>query len=884
MLYTALHEVLSRRLASLLTIAGLVTASLGFVVLTATSQTEGATLTGDIGKAWNTPYDILVRPHGAANASEAASGSVRPNYLGGLYGGITQAQLDKIRAIEGVDVAAPVAVAGIVTWAATKRYSLAAPLGNSTFTGIRLIQQATGDAGMSTFPSATNFALAASTGTLVRERPTGTGYYKLVAGSTSVECGSPPRQTPLSCWGSTGPCPNADSCGLTADHLFDMTAVLQLPMVVAGVDPGAEAKLAGLDRCVTDGRYLTAGDQPTRGERSLNVPTIFSDHTFVDEALHVQLATATNPTVADATDPFPGATWSSIVDETISADALYRETLVGANQPAITLSNTWTQGDVAYSGTDDRLTAVGRPPDYAVFANPVFSGGGETDPSRFAPPEAHDVWFRPVTAHFFNNSFTGTQAVPAFVRVGQYDPGCLAGFNPLAGGRLEAYAPASVQLANGGLLKPTASVGGYVNLPPSILTTLAGVQAFTDPVRYSGASGAAFISVIRVRVNGTGEVGSVAEARLTRVAAQIREATGLDVDIVKGASPRTVQVQLPAGSFGRPALSVSEPWSVKGVGFRFFRAVSSQNLALFVLVLIAGIVLVGQTAYLSVSRRRQEFAVLRALGWPSGHIARLVLTETVILAMVATVFGLAVGLPIAVMVGSQAGWLQVLGVVPATFAVAVAAAIIPAWTASRAPLIQSLTRTASDRRSSVPRSLAAVGVRELLSSWRVEALLGSAVVALGAGMAGAVLVVSSAFRGQLDATVLGVYLTGQVRGFHVVAALLTLGVGTVAAAEVIALSYLERRQHLAVLRALGWPRRAVFQFMGGQAAFIAVAGGFVGALVVVVAAKALGAAPGATLSAAAATFAIAVAASGLASAFPLAHAGAGPVATALRGE
>jgi len=95
------------------------------------------------------------------------------------------------------------------------------------------------------------------------------------------------------------------------------------------------------------------------------------------------------------------------------------------------------------------------------------------------------------------------------------------------------------------------------------------------------------------------------------------------VDIVRGSSPRSIAVDLPAGKFGRPALTVTEGWAVKGVAFRFLRAVATQDLALFALVLVAAMVLVTETAFASANRRRAEFGVLRAMGWSGASIGAL---------------------------------------------------------------------------------------------------------------------------------------------------------------------------------------------------------------------------------------------------------------------
>src|SRR5262249_40619977 len=57
-------------------------------------------------------YDILVRPKASRTALEDQTGTVQPDFLAGLYGGITMAQDGKIRRIPGGQVAAPIALVG----------------------------------------------------------------------------------------------------------------------------------------------------------------------------------------------------------------------------------------------------------------------------------------------------------------------------------------------------------------------------------------------------------------------------------------------------------------------------------------------------------------------------------------------------------------------------------------------------------------------------------------------------------------------------------------------------------------------------------------------------------------------------------------------------
>ena len=96
-------------------LAGVLVATTGFVVLTGATTTSRLEATGTVERNTRAAYDILVRPTGTHTALEPERRLVRPNYLSGIYGGITTGQYERVKAIAGVDVAAPIAMLGYST-------------------------------------------------------------------------------------------------------------------------------------------------------------------------------------------------------------------------------------------------------------------------------------------------------------------------------------------------------------------------------------------------------------------------------------------------------------------------------------------------------------------------------------------------------------------------------------------------------------------------------------------------------------------------------------------------------------------------------------------------------------------------------------------------
>lgn len=885
MLRLALRELISRRTASLVAALGLLTATLGFIALASTSKTAEAVLTGSIGNAWQTPYDLLVRPSGSSSELETKDGLVRPNFLTGLNGGISIVQLGEIRKIVGVQVAAPIAMVGFIQWPGQLTVELG-PASTAPVTVFRVSTTADGSGGQSSYPLQDQYVIVAPHGVITNNSPSSVtmsaGSHTITCDGLGIVCAAP-----TVC--SISDLPNGrgeqqECSAVSPADLTKTTLSFDEPLMIAGIDPAAEAALDGLNHCVVSGRYLNDSDtvpassQPTADAPS-TLPILVSNRTFLDETLHLSISrTSAASSVLTGAAPTSLGGWNSVGGEVITAQNLYQDFLNRALQFYDT-SAVISTGDVTYQVLGNgHLAAQTQPADLGAYVNNAYTQAPVAG-EQAAPIEAHDDWFRSLTAHL-----PSAQYIHRWSAVGQYDPTCLPSFSPLAGGRMDVFAPPTVRLPDGRTMGPTRNEAGYVNSPPLLLTTLSGAEYFADKSRYSGAPGDKFISAIRVKVSGTTIPGAVSEARLSRAAAEIHAQTGLDVDIVKGSSPKTINVFLPAGKFGQPAVTVSEGWSVKGVAFRFQEAIQGQNLALFVLVLVGAMILVGQTSYTSVRRRRREFGMLRAIGWPARRVSWLVEAQMLLLGLMVGLIALGCGFGMsqALHLGTQT-W-QWLLAVPLAVAVAGLAAVAPAIAASRGSTVAVMAGGGRVRRSRVPRSALALGLRELFGAWRGEAVLGLVAVGIGSGLLGAVVLVAGTFRGQLDTTVLGTYLSAEVQPFHAVLAAIALAIGALAAAEIVTLSYLERQPGLAALRALGWPRLMVVQVVAGQALAFGIVGGLAGGLLVVVGGLAVGASGAAVLVAGGSALGAALVATGLAVVVPLALAYRLLPAGALRGE
>jgi putative ABC transport system permease protein len=871
-IYLAIRELVSRRTATALAAVGLLTANLGFIVLTSTSQTTEAVLKGDISRAWQAPYDLLVRPPTSETALERSQALVRPNFLATVAGGITQHQLDLVRHVPGIEVAAPIAMIGIYEWPDPVPIDVSSTVhAGDAIDVYRMHITASADGGLSNIPfQDTTYDVAAPQGSLDETNHFPTARFTrtlTVPDLGTVTCNSIGDSEAPFCW---GPHEDCSPCFVDQPTWFrydfpGFQASLSEPMMVAAVDPVAEAQLAGLDRCVSKGHYLTAGPVDTTNQVG-RLPVLISSRSFIDETFHIEVDQATDvASIARGLQPSQLSSWVPVLSRNVTAAQAYEGVLSGTvGDSAATLFI--RPGDISYSvGGAGHLNAQTQPQDLTVYVDPYHG--------RFAPApdEARDTWVRSAGRITWNNALSTNShfALPEWQTVGQYDPRCVPGFNSIAGGQMGTYAAPDVTLSNGRALGSTRSVGGYVSSPPLLLTTLDAARFIADPVQYTGGPGQQFISAIRIRVRDVATAGPIAQARLSRIAAEVRATTGLAVDIVRGSSPLPVKVDLPPGHFGRPALTVEDLWSAKGVSFRFLQAVSKQNLAMFVVILIAAATLVGETAYVSIRRRRPEFGVLRAVGWSRREVGLLVEIEMVLVGLLSGLASVIIGVPVLAALGHPTSWPLLIAAPPLATTVAALAALIPATSAARGTTVSVLAGSGRVRASRLPRSPLGLGFREIRSQWYPESFLGVLAIGLGTALFGSIVLVAAGFSGQLDTSLLGIYLAGEVRPFHLVLASLTLVIGALAAGEIVALNYLDRRVNLAMLRSVGWSRSEVLQVLAGQALALGAMGGLVGTLTVLMASAILSAPAGAVAFGVAAALVMAGLAAGIAVAVPL---------------
>jgi putative ABC transport system permease protein len=834
-------QLRSRMTRTLALLTGLFVAATAFTVLTAASRTEQLRTVGTITASFSPSYDILIRPKGARTALEDQTGTVQPNFLSGIYGGITMAQWRQIQRIPGVQVAAPIAMIGYVL--VTAAIPLDLPSADYDQPERQLYRISTtwvsagGNTRITQPPSYIYYTpdnIAASTDPFSVSEV-------LPAGSRVPVCVSnqPPVENPFGSGQITIACGSKQSGWVFGGS---PAVIWRFPMLIAAIDPDAEAKLDGLSHALMSGRYLPEdaadGTATEYGSSVPTFPVLATTGSGVGEKAVTtvqRLATPAQPVLLSQTMTARDATALGlpVLTTTSTAQQAYKLALKLTQTGPI--GSYYAAGPVSYrKGPGGSLVPV-------EVTNPASLwkglGGGITE---IPPMDQADSQYRPLRRNQnLNVQSTATyNPSPMPVPMGTFNPARIGAFNPLSQVPLGPYQAvtatpadaASAKALGGGDLLPSLNMGGLVSQPAQLLTSLSALPALENTEQFGTSIPAADpISVIRVRVAGVTGPNAISRARINEVAQQIATQTGLDVDIVAGSSPEPVRVDLPAGKFGQPPLALIMDWVKKGVAVTILTAVDRQSVLLFTLILLVCVLYVANAAWAAVRGRRRELGVLACLGWRRSRLFAVVLGEVTGIGLVAGLLGAAVALPVSALAGLRASPGRALLAVPVAVLVAVVAGAVPAWLATRAEPVAAIRPAVMGvGRAYHPRgvtSLALINVARTPG----RALIG--VVSLAVGIAGLTVLtaITFAFRGVVVGSLLGDAIAVQVRGVDYVAIAATVLLGVLGVADVLFLNIRERAPELATIRSLGWRESALARLVITEGAAIGLLGSLAGA-------------------------------------------------------
>ncbi|MEO7260346.1 MAG: hypothetical protein ABI047_03670, partial [Jatrophihabitantaceae bacterium] len=590
-----IHLLLVRLWANWLRVTALVigvaAASTAFIVLTGQVEEQRLELHGQVSAQGSPSYDILVRPANSRTELEKSQALVRANFLSRQFGGITLRQWRQIQQLDGVQVAAPVAMVGYVI------QSVVIPIDITDQLSSADQQLFTASVHRLTARGLSEFAQPDISYSFVTPKPVrieaaqddprtqgvsiagSDGKPRLVCPIRLPATGGPfevRSQRNGTCWSrANGP----DGTGFTLLPRGRVGILVQwnFPLLLAAIDPEQEAKLAGLDRAVTRGRYLPQ-DGMAPGRHRQSVPVLMAEHAGFDAQDEISIEQLTPEAAAEFGAGLSSEKLDALLERErgtvvarhrVTAETAYQRLLATRLRPTTddpVVASYWTS-DPASFGTEPDGSLRPQP-----VTNPASVWRAPLNVQTYVavPPDAADTAFRRLRQHPFLATAEAPGAGPRLAVIGAFDESRLDGgaTQALGGYRtapLTPADPASSALLQGRSLLPDSNIAGYLLPAPAMLTSLDAASVFNDSSVFDDVSDAAPISAVKVRVAGVRGVDPVSRERVRLVAEAITVATGLDVDVTVGSSPTNRRVLLPAGSAGRPELELFEQWQRKGV-------------------------------------------------------------------------------------------------------------------------------------------------------------------------------------------------------------------------------------------------------------------------------------------------------------------------------
>lgn len=602
-------------------------------------------VTETVDEQWRGTYDLLVRPEGSRAPLEEEYGVVEPNFLQFTgHGGLGLGDLDQIRGLNGVEIAAPIAVVGYVRWNAS---SPVVYIGQDAYPQDETLYEVSVE--VRTTDGVIDYRLSRSTASVV------------LPPSENTEPGQRPR------WNTAQSSSfREDRASLTFRKLPSFTN----PIVA--VDPAAEAALLPTTASFLDPIRQVDASERTVGSFDLDLIAMERHRTYFDLRMmrqddypgHVDTDTPVLP-MAVSEQPYTPLWVDVLVDE-----------LGVLPQPLVELGGI-SQARTAVDAEPTRLgersnevTAHVRPFDIASLMG-IWPGTGSVN-GRIAwdiPPQDYISLLVGPLDYEHAEPRPGTDALslevrpqpgdgPRYRRVQEVPFEDLEPFgetrrpedlpfhlapvaiynladldllrDPLRWSPLGSYQPPETHLVAGPegtaldepvAMNPTFDIAGLLQPPP---------LAYTDLQVATLLRGDTPIDAVRVRLAGLERFEPAAIAEVERVATEIG-ALGFDVDILAGSSPRDVEIHVPeylpdGGDLGW----VRQGWSTLGAAQRVYHGMSTANVRLLALVATIAAVLVVGLQVMRASTRRRESALLATIGWRRPRIVRFFTSQSLL--------------------------------------------------------------------------------------------------------------------------------------------------------------------------------------------------------------------------------------------------------------
>ncbi|WP_371069850.1 ABC transporter permease [Sediminibacillus sp. JSM 1682029] len=766
----------------ILLLIGALIVSIGLSYLVGTTQASQGTIVDELQKRWKSSYDIVVRPPGSRSVTEDKQ-LLEPNYLSGLSGGISLDQYEAIRSMQEIETAAPISMMGYVDYGTT--------LAKVTYNepGIyRLHMQNATTNGVNTYEDENTLYFTI-------------GRWQAPQGTQQE-------------YGVTG---------------FNGELVNSNNILVAGIDPEAEAQLTGLNDAISDKteqtrRFFNNKSSVTvkdigGGLQNIQIPVLLSTESFVEgtstytiERIEQSFQQDEQEEVMNQVKEQGGKQY---LDD-LEANQIDHFTFTSEESHQKTIELIKGNNEHNEASLDSFNWMAFRPS--PVTYREVNSPFGERWPFAYQvkpyavpadSPLAQKHAYRPIT--MFSENSEGWPRLELDFQ-GVFDPSQLnLSKDPLNELPMETYFPSSAKWVMDSeknpinppeTMKPLNNPYGFLTKPPLLLTTIeAASQVLGDEP----------ISAIRVKVRGVDEMSDSSEQVLDRIASEIEEKTGLITDITLGSSPQPAITHIPASGEQESLGWVEQPWIKLGSSISIFKESRMGLSGVIASVIIVAIVYVFASNIMMMYARKKEFALLLAVGWRPKQLSFLLFIEALILgSFVSLVSWLILGI-IYVTNDVQTSIWRLLSIAIFGLSIYLSGSFIPSILVRRISPYETIKRgevTAKKRHSFQAFTSFGMAANQLMTQWK-RALLSIVSIALPTAMLIYFLFITFQLRGTMYTTWLGEFVAMEVGVMHYIAMGVALLIAILTTAEIMWQNVAERQSEFAVLKALGWRNSTV---------------------------------------------------------------------------
>ena len=789
-----------------LLLVGVIIISAGLTYLVGLSNQSKGTVEKNLQERWTASYDIVVRPEGSRSVTENKN-LLEPNYMSGLSGGISMEQYETIKGIEGVEVAAPIAMIGYSDY--TVAFGDATNLLEPGIYRRKMTQQI-------------------NNGLSIEEEHS--DYYFTY---------------PNDVWNYFG----KDGSYGTGAPLTDYT--VHSIVLLAAIDPEQENKLIGLENAIVQkgsSRYFNETDRyhmvDRQGNKLHEIPIIVNAQNFVD--------TTTTISFERVNIPFTRENANETMEEIREkGGGDYLETL----ETTVVEQKEWSQEEIFQkfvsntTGVDWETGEEVATTSQAFDPNHVIGIAFKPNPIQFeemTSPFAERWPFSYQIVPIENGEDAigryrnlQTYRVPNLVAeefidlprlnpkfIGFYDASKLKlSMDPTTELPMETYRPATARFvmdSEGNPISPAVDVKptddplDFLTNPPGMLTTLEAAENILgeDP-----------ISTIRIKVAGVSALNEDSQQILERVAKEIEEKTGLITDITLGSSPQLALTYVP-GLNGEESIGwIEQPWVNIGSAISIFKEANIGFITLMISVVVVAITYVWSASIVNVLARRKEFAVLLAIGWRPSQLNRMLLIEGVLIGLFATsISWFILGI---ISVTSSDAVTPVRFLLTGVFALTVyiIGALLPMNIVRKISPYEAMREgeiTVNGRRIVRANSIYAIAANHFLTKWK-RSFLSVLAIALPSTLLAVFLYITVRMQGVMFTSLLGEYVAFEVGTFHYVAIAIALLIALLTTAEINWQNVSERQQEIGILQAIGWRRDSIRKLILAEGLYTGIA-------------------------------------------------------------